>query len=190
MRPTIPLSEWRIALDLDATRAIRAAIPPPPCGRQCHLCRNWTAGFASVLPPPLLAELRRLGIDPAAPTDLYAADQRDPLAYRVMYHVAGRILSGPAPGHTDPVLGRMQWYHPLSARRRALSLRVFHDNDLDRPPSWQTAAMAPLIKIDFRLDVPWVLAEPRPVVEEPPPPKLSPRMWRRSWRRAPTRRQN
>jgi hypothetical protein len=189
VRPTIPLSQWRIALDLEATRAIRPGVPPP-CGRKCPQCRNWTASYASVLPPALLSELRRLGIDPAAPTDLYAADQRDPLAYRVMYHVAGRILSGPAPGHTDPVHGRMQWYQRLSATPPWLSLRVFYHDALDVTPGWRTPEMTPLIRIDFRLDVPWVLDEPRPRIEAPPPPKLSPRMWRRSWKRAPTRRQS
>jgi hypothetical protein len=177
------LSEWRIALDLDATRAIRAAVPPPPCRRECAQCRNWTASYAAVLPPALRSELRRVGIDPAAPTDLYAYVGREPLAYRVMYHVAGRILSGPAPGLTDPAWGRMQSYHPVSAGARRLSLRVLYDDEAGLNPGGPSAGMSPLIQVDFRLDVPWMLNEPRPEPDAPAPPKLTARQHRLRWRR-------
>src|SRR5215213_911910 len=98
MRPTIPLAAWRIATDLVAARALPDAIPLPQCGRNCEWCRNWAAAHSAVLPATLISELRRLGIDPAAPTDVYAfaepSDGHHPILHRVTYHTMGEILSG------------------------------------------------------------------------------------------------
>ena len=96
MRLTIPLADWRIAVDLDATRALLAATPAPVCNRECEWCRNWSVAHETALSAEIAHDLRRLGLDPAKPVDLYAYEEPEitggPIATRVRFRVAGRVM--------------------------------------------------------------------------------------------------
>jgi len=171
MRPTIPLADWRIASDLAAARAVAAVTLPPPCGRECVECRNWSLAFATAIPESLASELRRLGVDPALPTDVYAfgkAPPTDPafVPHRVTYYTVGEILSGPALWVDDARVGRLRNYTPVSSAHGECTLSVAYARDDISNPEWYRSAQgeAPLIQVDFRLDVPWLLSEPRPAV--------------------------
>jgi pyruvate-formate lyase-activating enzyme len=175
MRPTIPLADWRIAVDLTASRALRDVIPPPPCEWTCPWCRNWAVAYSSALPANILRELHRLGVDPTRPTDVYAysapqePDQRAPS--RVTFHTVGRILSGPPASVEDARLGTVRPYFTLDhdAEPPMPGLSVAYEKDVAGTPSWADALPESLVQIDFRLPVAWKLAEPHPS-ESPEPP--------------------
>ena len=168
MRPTIPLADWRIATDLVATRALPDAIPLPQCRRTCEWCRNWAVAHSTILPASLITELRRLGIDPAAPTDLYAfaepTDGYRQIPHRVTFHTTGEILSGPAAWTEDARLGRVRSYAPVPAVPGRFGLSVAYERDVGGDLAWQRMIGASLVQVDFRLEVPWLLDEPRPAV--------------------------
>jgi hypothetical protein len=163
MRSTIPLGGWRLAVDLIATRAIRQARGRPASGCVCVWCRNWRCAHAEVMPPDIHQALRRIGIDPADPTDLYADEltTNEPRC-RVTFHCVGTILSGPALWRHQEEIGRLRVYHPLEREKETIGLSVAYQKEVDARPSWAREAMTPLIQVDFRLAVPWSLSEKRP----------------------------
>lgn len=184
MRPTIPLSHWRLAIDLDATRAVRETEERRTLGCPCKLCRNWARVYADVLPAEMQAQLRRVGIDPADPTDLTASERQPKGAnYHVVFHCVGKILSGPAPTVIGE-MGEMRDYRELR-RDPSLWMTVSHPVLYDSEPDWVTDRMKPLIIVQLRLAVPWVLETPFD-----PPEREAPKSWRgvrpankRTWRR-------
>jgi len=101
-RPTIPLADWRIASDLEASRALQRHPAMPATGCPCAGCQRWLRIAQDVLPAELHAELARLGIQVEYPADLYAMARGDGMVeYRVIYQVVGRLLSGPAAWRED-----------------------------------------------------------------------------------------
>lgn len=167
MRPTIPLADWRIAVDLEGVRQLRELIPPPPCDWTCPWCRNWARAYASALPDAVVAQVRRLGIDPARPADLYAYEAVDQATRRaptrVTFHTVGRILGGP-PSSSVARLGSVRPYVPLASEAHEPSpgLSVAYEKDVAGTPPWADALPGPLVQVDFRLPVAWMLAEPYP----------------------------
>jgi hypothetical protein len=170
MRPTIPVADWRIALDLDATRVLLDTLPPPECGRTCPWCRNWAAAHAAMLPAALADSLRRLGLDLARPVDVYAyaepAGSGAPIPTRVTFRVAGRLLSGPTAHIQDARLGRVRHYVPVESPAGALQpgISVAYGRDVGSLPGPSAADATPEVQVDLRIAVPWVLAEPTPAV--------------------------
>ena len=176
MRPTIPLAGWRIAVDLGAVRSLASHIPDPPCGRRCPMCRNWTAAAGEALPTGLQAQLVRLGIDPAAPSDLYGSGCAPGVyRYRLTYHTAGRILTGPSSVLRIPRLGIHRHYHTIR-ETPWIGLSVAYEHLVHGKVDWRLGT-SPVVQVDFRLDVPWRLSETGPADFTAPDA--------RSWRDAP-----
>jgi hypothetical protein len=159
MRPTVPLGEWRIAVDLAATSEIQNQPGTPAYGCACKWCSNWKAAESSALPEDLRVQLLRLRIDLAHPTDLYAYEETSIGARcRVIYHVVGKILSGPNVWREDPVLDTMCMYSLVGSSTQQVSLAAF--------PSRQSFHVRPkrigggeedILQVDMRLHVPFVL---------------------------------
>ncbi|HEX8391484.1 MAG TPA: hypothetical protein VF665_03920 [Longimicrobium sp.] len=179
-RPTVPFGPWRIALDLEGTRAIAAA-PALARGCRCAWCRNWAAAWNRVLPPDVASALRRLGIDPADPTDLYAtrpfttdrkAADRTPATtqYSVFYHCVGVVRDGPALYRSDAVLetDRLHQFYPLRSGPTRLDVSVAPQRLVYhfpfKPPLREP--IPGLIEVCFWTDVPWLLDEEHPHVAE------------------------
>lgn len=170
MRPTIPLAEWRLAVNLAPTRAIADVADRPAAGCDCPWCRNWAAVHARVLPPELREELARVGVEVARPTDLYPfGESAGRVTYRVTYHGVGRILAGPPLWSETAAYGPVRRYEQLREAPDWIGLSVAYQEDVDRRPGWATAEMTPLVQIDLRLHVPWALNEPRPSLRAAPP---------------------
>lgn len=183
-RPTVPFGEWRIALDLDGTRAIASA-PALARGCECPWCRNWAEAWERVLPPEVARGLRRLGIDPADPADLYA-DGENPVAtgYAVFYYCVGVVRDGPAPYYQDdtvPYSRDHQVYQELRGGPQWLSVlvapqRLMHDFPF-KPPFQD--GIPDLVQVEFRLTVPWLLDEEHPSItrkRSDPKPRV---IWKR-----------
>lgn len=158
MRPTLPLSEWRIAVDLNASRAIRSATGHPAEHCTCVDCEAWRSVVPDAFPAGIAAELQRLGVDVRHPTDLYVYDRSaETLGYRVMYHVVGRILSGPAPWLDSDMYGvddRFHNYHAVQAKPTWVGLRVSAARDsFEYAPDLPVGCRSAVLCIDFRLRV-------------------------------------
>jgi hypothetical protein len=145
MRPTIPLGPWRLAIDLAATRAVNGLSVHPAVGCTCESCERWARLHEALLSPELDDELRRIGIDPAAPSDTHGASDM-----RVTYHAVGRILSGP-PELTRSAYERAgRHYEVLQHEPDLVALAVAYQSSVAPAPlAWAPAELQPLIAIDL-----------------------------------------
>ncbi|MBB4639630.1 hypothetical protein [Longimicrobium terrae] len=166
-RPTVPFGEWRISLDLQATREVASA-PALARGCRCPWCRNWAAAWERVLPPDVVSGLRRLGIDPADPADLYCVSHRPrDVDLRVIYYCVGVVRDGPVVWREDPRFEQTaRWYQELRPAPWWLSVSVVPQRHLHDLPLTLDAEVRDLIQVDFRLTVPWVLDEEHPMMIE------------------------
>jgi len=156
MRPTIPFGPWRLAVDLAGTRAVNALDVHPARGCTCEDCRRWAQLHETLLAVSLAEELRRIGIDPARPSDCYSTGEtQEQFTLRVTYHCVGRILSGPPefrqsdPEHTG------RHYEPLGDGPGEIALAVAYlESIVPALPEWATPELRPLIAIDLWLSAP------------------------------------
>ena len=155
MRPTIPLDAWRIAVDLEATRAIQHQPGTPAHGCTCEPCRRWNDIAATVLPASLVDQLRRLGIAPERPTDLYVYHRdADGEHVRITFHVAGRLLSGPAVWSETDTIGAQLHYRALALPHQRIGLAVYPHPRMDASsPVLPAGCRSELIQIDIRMPV-------------------------------------
>jgi hypothetical protein len=157
VRPTIPLADWRIAVDLDATKSIRreSAHSANGCGCGCEQCLSWKRAVDMAFPPSIFEQLHRLGIEPQHPTDFYVTDDsKEVRGFRVMYHIAGKILSGPATWHEHVKLGTMHHYKVIQELPTYVSLRVSTAKEsFAFAPGVPASSGSDIICLDFRLEV-------------------------------------
>lgn len=154
MRPTIPLGPWRLAIELAATRAINARTTVLARNGHCARCLRWASVCANVLPDDIRAELRRIGIEPARPSDVYVLTEHEArTVFRARYHCVGQILSGPPAFHEQPGTGRGRRYAPIAGPDRGIGMAVAYQDQIGSRPTWAPPAMQPLIAIDLWLTV-------------------------------------
>lgn len=153
-RPTIPVSEWKLAIHRDATRDIQNQEGTPAHGCECEWCLNWKTCFKKLLPKELQEQLLRVGIELENPTDLYQFDINQNNSFiRVVYHAVGKILSGPNQWQNNE-MGNMLMYQTIR-EEPYLSLVVFPQRQsIDASPALKDKKSGDLIRIDFRLNVP------------------------------------
>lgn len=161
MRPTVPIGEWRIAVDLPATKFIQNQPGTPAFGCTCTWCENWARTWPSVLPEALVEKLQRLRIDPSHPTDLYAFQEVPGGAHcRAVFYVVGKILSGPNAWSEDPKFGRTRIYSMLGNSPQEIGLSITPAREtFDTQPGLGEVREAELLQVDFRLYVPLLGAQ-------------------------------
>ena len=153
-RPTIPLFEWKLAVDLEATRSIQNQEGTPAYQCDCYWCSKWKDIAKDLLPENTLNQLIRIGIDIDHPTELY--EFREAEGYNslcVVYHSVGEILSGPAPWKQDSNLGNVMMYKTVR-EKPFTSLLIYPQKQLSDPVPRFEGKEGELVRIDFRLDVP------------------------------------
>ena len=163
MRPTIPLSHWKIAVNLQETRAIQRNPGMLATNCKCAHCENWRLVFNEVLPKKLISELERIGISPGYPSDSYGGRPKDGIAdFRVWYHVVGKILSGPSVWMQKELGGEsenVRNYTTLEEHPYFVSLAIQSQEQFyDPAPELDIDISGKLIQIDFRTEVPWRLS--------------------------------
>lgn len=159
---TVPILGWRIDARPGDTRTAVAGMPSEPHTCTCVWCSNWRLAYGDILPDTLVTGLRRLGLDPATPDDLYRTHGSGAtIGCRVTYWCLGTLQEGPATWREHD--GRMRQYYPVTAALLPLMVSVADARDLhDRPPPWsEQVADAPLVQVDLRLEVPWRLDGPQ-----------------------------
>lgn len=155
MRPTIPLGPWRLAVDLKPSRALNALDTLPARGCECAACRLWADTGVAQLPAGLTSELRRLGVEPDRPSEVYVHSEDDEaVGVRVTYHCVGRVLSGPSIVRDSPAGRAGRNYEPLAEAPARVSIAVSPQAALGGPPGWAPPAMQPLIAVDIFVRVP------------------------------------
>lgn len=171
MRPTIPLADYRLAIDLEATRELCRADAGEAVGCRCVWCENWRGALSATVPAELLTQLRRIGVDPQAPSDLYAYERQERgHLVRVQFYVVGTVLSGPPAsielplGDGSTVMGRRYASVPDAPSWIGLTVAP----PLGGRPRWAPAHDGLVLEVDFRLFVPWIAAG------EPPSTHWSP----------------
>ncbi|WP_148212558.1 hypothetical protein [Hahella chejuensis] len=153
-RPTVPISEWKLATHLEATHEIQNQKGVPAYGCDCEWCFIWKHCLKDVLPEELQGQLTRVGVELEHPTDVYKfSDNENGSSIRVVYHSVGKILEGP--NHwkrTD--IGAMLMYSTIR-ENPYLSLVVFpQSQSLDEAPVLKNTSAGELVRIDFRLAIP------------------------------------
>ena len=155
MRPTIPLSDWRIAVDLVASKKIRRQTGHPAEGCTCDQCRSWRKAADTAFPRTIAEELERLGVEKARPMDLYVSREANGVVeFRVMYHIAGKIISGPSPWFEHSEFGKMHNYHFVQSEPTSIGLRVSTTKDsFEYAPDRPSGTTSDILCLDFRLQV-------------------------------------
>ena len=153
-RPTIPVSEWKLATHLEATRDLQNQEGTPAHGCECEWCLNWKSVYKELLPKELQEQLLRVGIQLENPTDLYKFESNENgSAIRVVYHAVGKILSGPNQWQNHEI-GKTLMYQTIR-EEPCLSLVVFpQSQSFDASPVFEDKEAGDLIRIDFRINVP------------------------------------
>ena len=109
-RPTIALSQWKVAVDLEATQQLQEldSTPAYKCG--CRACSLWKHKYIATIPPDLQVQVKRLQIRLNKPSELYSygdSDQGEDI--RAIFHLSGRIIEGP-PRHQITEFGQQTNY--------------------------------------------------------------------------------
>lgn len=153
-RPTIPISEWKLATHLEATREIQNQKGMPAYDCDCEWCYTWKHCLRVVFPEALRKQLTRIGVDLNHPTDLYKFESDDSnSSIRVVYHAVGRIIDGPNQWKTTEI-GKMRMYVTIR-EKPYLSLAVFPQSQShEKAPALKNNTAGELICIDFRLSIP------------------------------------
>ena len=142
-RPTIPFFQWRLAVDLERTREIQNQPGMPAYGCTCDFCSRWKQGQARILTAPVLDALHRIGVSPMTPDELYEG--------RAVYHVVGRILSGPDIEIFHAGLGEHLQHYVEVARSPWVGARVLTaDKNHVVSPEIDDLAGGDVIALDFR----------------------------------------
>jgi hypothetical protein len=156
IRPTIPISEWRIATHLEATKALQNQSGTPAYNCQCEWCQIWAECSSHILPAELKSQLERFGIEPTDPTDLYRFDSSaESVSIRIVYHAVGKILSGPACWSEHPEVGAMLQYKELRKSPYLSMVVLVQKDSVDQSsPEHHSTGHGDLIRLDFRLEIP------------------------------------
>jgi hypothetical protein len=156
MRPTIPLAQWRVAVDLEATRKIQNQPESPAYGCVCKWCENWRRAWPSSLSAELQHQLSRLRIDIDHPTDLYSFEESvEGAQCRVIFHVVGKLLSGPNAWREDEAVGRTLMYQSQPQHVAHLGLVVVpRDQMFTYSPRLAHRTANEVLQVDMRLFVP------------------------------------
>lgn len=155
-RPTIPLCDWRIAVHLEATRTIQNQPGTPAYACECAACSEWRKHWRLVLPPELVDQLQRVGIDLDHPTDLYAYDRTQAGSdCRVTFHCVGEIQSGPNTWRELPNGSELLHYTTLRGGQDFIIMAIYpHRQSFLTAPAHPMPKQGELIQIDIRLHMP------------------------------------
>ena len=153
-RPTISISEWKLAVHLEATSKVQRDPLNPAFQCGCVECIGWLSCYEEILPVEVIRELKRVGIDLEYPTDLYKYKKSEAGSFiRVVYHVVGKILEGPNQW-IDGRDGRSLCYQTMN-ETPFLSIVVFpQKQSFDHSPEFKPGLDGELIRIDLRLLLP------------------------------------
>lgn len=154
MRPTIPLADWKLAINLEQTEAVQVSKDAPAFQCSCEQCSIWRRHLEKLLPAQVVRQLRRLKIDVRHPFDAYEYARSDQgVQLRVIFTAVGKILSGPASSIAGPDGSGMNY---MELRTDPfVGLRVVTGTEAHNVPSLTTVLEKNhFIEIDFRLHVP------------------------------------
>jgi len=153
-RPTISLGDWMLAVDLETSRKIQNQKEMPANECDCDECRHLKLALDQVFPKDIKEQLIGIGINPMNPTDFikYDVSEKEE-SVRVIYHVIGKILSGPNPYRVEK-FGETLIYHPVRDQPRMSMVVVPQKQAYGYAPILDDDSAGMLICIDFRLVIP------------------------------------
>ncbi|MFC3192746.1 hypothetical protein ACFODZ_00705 [Marinicella sediminis] len=152
-RPTIPFAQWKLAVDLKATRKLQNQAGMPAFGCACDVCADWKKLYKKIIPGQMSEQLNRIGVDQQHPTDIYAfMESENDRAIRVLFHFIGKILSGPgAQTFCNKVHGQIMNYVP-QGYENFFSIMVLPANQsFETAPRRSDGSHDQVVCIDMRL---------------------------------------
>ena len=152
-RPTIPFAQWKLAVDLEASRKLQNQAGMPAYGCACDVCEDWKKLYQKIIPVQISEQLSRIGIDPKHPTDIYAfMESENGRAIRVLFHFVGKILSGPsAQTFSNTVHGQVMNFVP-QGYENFFSIMVLPANkSYEAAPKRSDGSRDQVVCIDMRL---------------------------------------
>ena len=145
-----------IDADTEKTRGIYRTLPLISQSCSCDGCRNFEQAV-DVLPEPVLAFFRTLGIDPKKMTECYVNCQNadGTLFYGGFCHLCGTLIQGES-----------AWGKTSEASSRCDADLMYHIDDHFCVSFGEACDLvevqfeAPVLQIEFQADIPWVLDKP------------------------------
>src|SRR3954466_10698680 len=137
----LELDGWSIECDPDSTRAAYALVTSGAHDCSCFQCRNFIAVRDPQYPPEFLEILNKLGITPHKEFKVYACGpgtQPGTVEYAGWYHFIGKVLKDSQ--------------HEIKMGNWLVSFQ-------DGAELGLKMAGLPLVQLDFRAELPWVLHE-------------------------------
>lgn len=157
---------FQIDVDPDRTKQFYKNAEQISAGCDCLGCRNYEKAAAQ-FSEPLNQFFTQLGIDPekAAEVWVHCANSDATLKYGGFYHLCGTILKGTSAW----VLVSRSKKSSVSHWDESLTLQItdhFQISFQDQCNVLEEGFPTPVIQLDFLADIPWVLEEPNPYLDE------------------------
>jgi hypothetical protein len=155
-RPTIPFSNWMLAVDLEGTRKIQNQKGTPAYNCDCDLCKEWKLAYKKIIPENLFEEFARIGIDLQSPTDLYGSSSgNEEREIRVTFHFIGKILSGLNGATHDDSFDYDGFPYEVVRDKPYFSVRVIPQHEAYvSSPKCEVKGNSRILCIDMRLGYP------------------------------------
>jgi len=155
-RPTVPISDWRISLNLEESAKVQNHEANPAYNCKCESCEYWRKAHKNILPESLLNELIRLGINLSTPADVYEfGEDENGKEFRVIFHVVGKIMNGPESALFNEQAGRPLLHYKILRDEPYLSIAVMASSEsYDASPEYEKNSEGDLLTVDMRLTIP------------------------------------
>lgn len=142
----VQVLDWTLEVDKEATAAAQQNMSGE-C--QCGYCRNYRLASRD-LPTAFLSLLDSLGIDPARPSEISEVSENGDGThlYLGMYHLVGRIISGP--DYADNYTSKR--YMPFNGFGLGFTAKQIVHN-------FAGSLHPPIVQIDCSVTVLWLLAD-------------------------------
>ncbi|TQV76858.1 hypothetical protein FLL45_02565 [Aliikangiella marina] len=156
LRPTIPIANWKVALNIEESQKVQNQESVPAFNCDCESCEHWRKMYEKVLPEGILLELKRLGINLDTPSDAYEhGSGEDGRHFRIIFHIVGRILSGPEAYRCEQQIDSSVLNYQVTRETPYFSIVVLpYAESYDKGPIYEKSKKGELITIDMRLSIP------------------------------------
>ena len=160
----LDFKNFSVEIDAEATRRAYEGLPRTDERCSCDGCQNFPLAIGKALSEEGRRLFESMGVDPAKATEAYVNLARDEgtIFYGAWYHLFGRIERRV---ETVPDVTAPEWGKDVERDVGDNASILFSDKRFDtREDPFRVDAN--VVQMDLYADVPWVLGQPNPYLDE------------------------